>query len=273
MAFGHRPDPEREGRRLPRVRAAASRDPDDRARQLLQRGRGADHRPDRGAAQRAARARRRCARSRSPSSRRSSSSSSAGPTSCEARQLVQERIAQVTPTLPTWASPPWMMPPLSATSRIMKIGLSSDDAEPDRDVVDRLLEDPPAPAARARAWRSVDIYGERLQQRHVQVDPAKLARARRLARPGHGGDRRRRRRRRAAVHRRASTVGTGGFVETGGAAAEHPQRPADRRARGARRGAGRAARRPDAAPRRHRARRRGPPCRSGARPSSTTAPA
>ena len=44
-----------------------------------------------------------------------------------ARQLVQERIAQVTPTLPTWASPPWMMPPLSATSRIMKIGLSSDD--------------------------------------------------------------------------------------------------------------------------------------------------
>ncbi len=44
-----------------------------------------------------------------------------------ARQLVQERIAQVTPTLPTWASPPWMMPPLSATSRIMKIGVSSDE--------------------------------------------------------------------------------------------------------------------------------------------------
>ena len=43
-----------------------------------------------------------------------------------ARQLVQERIAQVTPTLPTWASPPWMMPPLSATSRIMKIGMTSD---------------------------------------------------------------------------------------------------------------------------------------------------
>src|ERR671916_1287808 len=44
-----------------------------------------------------------------------------------ARQLVQERIAQVTPTLPPWAGPPWMMPPLSATSRIMKIGLSSDE--------------------------------------------------------------------------------------------------------------------------------------------------
>jgi len=43
------------------------------------------------------------------------------------RQLVQERIAQVTPTLPNWASPPFMMPPLSATSRIMKIGLSSNE--------------------------------------------------------------------------------------------------------------------------------------------------
>src|SRR5687768_14454496 len=44
-----------------------------------------------------------------------------------ARQLVQERMAQIAPNLPTWAAPPWMMPPLSATSRIMKIGLSSKD--------------------------------------------------------------------------------------------------------------------------------------------------
>src|SRR3954447_7752804 len=48
----------------------------------------------------------------------------------KARQLVQERIAQVPPTLPTWASPPFMMPPLSATSRIMKIGVSSDTVSP-----------------------------------------------------------------------------------------------------------------------------------------------
>ena len=33
----------------------------------------------------------------------------------------------MTPTLPTWASPPVMMQPLSATSRVMKIGLSSDE--------------------------------------------------------------------------------------------------------------------------------------------------
>ena len=43
----------------------------------------------------------------------------------EARQLVTERLATVTPTLPTWAAPPVMIQPLSATSRVMKIGLSS----------------------------------------------------------------------------------------------------------------------------------------------------
>jgi CzcA family heavy metal efflux pump len=92
----------------------------------------------------------------------------------KARQLVQERIAQVTPTLPTWASPPFMMPPLSATSRVMKIGLSSDDLNLIEmssitywKIRQRLLRVPGVAA--------VDIYGERLQQRHVQVDPAKLA--------------------------------------------------------------------------------------------------
>lgn len=45
----------------------------------------------------------------------------------EARQLVQERIEGITPTLPTWSSPPFMIQPLSATSRVMKIGLTSAD--------------------------------------------------------------------------------------------------------------------------------------------------
>ena len=43
----------------------------------------------------------------------------------EARQLVQERLATVAPTLPSWATPPFIMQPLSSTSRTMKIGLSS----------------------------------------------------------------------------------------------------------------------------------------------------
>ena len=92
-----------------------------------------------------------------------------------ARQLVQERIAQVTPSLPTWASPPWMMPPLSATSRIMKIGVSSERMSLMQmssvaywTIRQRLLRVPGVAA--------VDIYGERLQQRHVQVDPHLLAR-------------------------------------------------------------------------------------------------
>ncbi|MGH2742787.1 MAG: efflux RND transporter permease subunit [Thermoleophilaceae bacterium] len=92
----------------------------------------------------------------------------------QARQLVQERLSQITPSLPTWASPPWMKPPLSATSRIMKIGLSSDELNLVEmssitywKIRQRLLRVPGVAA--------VDIYGERLQQRHVQVDPRKLA--------------------------------------------------------------------------------------------------
>ena len=91
-----------------------------------------------------------------------------------ARQLVAERLAQITATLPTWASPPFMMPALSATSRIMKIGLTSDEVN---------LTDLSTIAywkIRARLLRvpgvaQVAIWGERLPQRHVQVDPAKLA--------------------------------------------------------------------------------------------------
>ena len=90
----------------------------------------------------------------------------------KARQLVQERLSQIAPTLPTWASPPFMMPALSATSRILKIGLTSDVVSP-TDLSDCLLEDPRAcfrcPVAQVAIW------GERIPQRHIQVDPKKLA--------------------------------------------------------------------------------------------------
>ena len=92
-----------------------------------------------------------------------------------ARQLVQERVSQVSPNIPTWASPPWMMPALSATSRILKIGITSEELD--------LIE-----LSSISYWKirqhllrvpgvaGVDIYGERLKQRHVQVDPELLAR-------------------------------------------------------------------------------------------------
>jgi CzcA family heavy metal efflux pump len=92
----------------------------------------------------------------------------------KARQLVQERVAQIAHTLPTWAAPPWMMPPLSATSRIMKIGLEPKglnlvemSAVAYWKIRQRLLRVP--------GVAQVNIFGERLQQRHVQVDPRKLA--------------------------------------------------------------------------------------------------
>ena len=90
-----------------------------------------------------------------------------------ARQLVQERLATVTPTLPTWASPPFIMQPLSATSRVMKIGLSSDEVsliEMSRisywNIRPRLLGVP--------GVANVAIWGERLQMLQVQVEPTRL---------------------------------------------------------------------------------------------------
>jgi CzcA family heavy metal efflux pump len=90
-----------------------------------------------------------------------------------ARQLVQERLEAVTPTLPTWSSPPFMIQPLSSTSRVMKIGLSSNRLS--------LIEMSTIAYWKIRARllqvpgvANVPIWGERLQQMHVQVDPQKL---------------------------------------------------------------------------------------------------
>jgi CzcA family heavy metal efflux pump len=92
-----------------------------------------------------------------------------------ARQLVSERINTITPTLPTWAAPPVMIQPLSATSRVMKIGLSSKTMS----LID--MSTLSYWKIRARLLRvpgvaNVPIWGERLQQLHVQVDPGTLNR-------------------------------------------------------------------------------------------------
>jgi CzcA family heavy metal efflux pump len=131
-----------------------------------------------------------------------------------ARQLVQERLAGITAQLPTWASPPFMMPPLSSTARVMKIGLTSDELS---------LIDMSAIAywkIRSRLLRvpgvaQVMIYGERLHQRHVQVDPEKLAAhgvslATVMEETADAMD--------AGVLQfsEAFTVGTGGFIESNG---------------------------------------------------------
>jgi CzcA family heavy metal efflux pump len=90
-----------------------------------------------------------------------------------ARQLVAERLATVTPTLPTWASPPVMLQPLSATSRVMKIGLSSKRLSTiDMSMISYWT-------IRARLLRvpgvaNVTIYGERIKMLQVQADPDRL---------------------------------------------------------------------------------------------------
>jgi CzcA family heavy metal efflux pump len=93
-----------------------------------------------------------------------------------ARQLVSERMALATKSLPTWAAPPFMMPPLSSTSRIMKIGITSKD----KSVMDlsmlaywnirqRLLGVP--------GVANIAIWGEQLKMLQVMVDPKRLAAA------------------------------------------------------------------------------------------------
>lgn len=92
----------------------------------------------------------------------------------EARQLVAERLAVATTTLPTWAAPPVMLPPLSSTARTMKIGISSKERSVTElsmitywKIRQRLLRVP--------GVANVAIWGERIQMPQVQVDPARMA--------------------------------------------------------------------------------------------------
>jgi Cu/Ag efflux pump CusA len=93
-----------------------------------------------------------------------------------ARQHVSERVAAITPNLPTWAAPPSMIQPLSATSRVLKVGLTSTD--PDVDMIDMSMI--AYWKIRARLLRvpgvaNVPIWGERLEMLQVQTDPQRMA--------------------------------------------------------------------------------------------------
>lgn len=91
----------------------------------------------------------------------------------KARQLVQERVATVTPTLPSWSTPPVIIQPLSATSRIMKIGISSQD----RTLIEQSMLafwNIRAKLLQVPGVANVAIWGQRKQMLHVQVDPERL---------------------------------------------------------------------------------------------------
>ena len=166
-----------------------------------------------------------------------------------ARQLVRSGWPRSPRRCPTWASPPYMMPALSATSRIMKIGLTSDTVN----MID--MSTIAYWKIRARLLRvdgvaQVAIWGERLPQRHVQVDPEKLAAARRHPAAGHGRRLGRAGRRPAALLRRRRGRHRR-FRRGRRPAAQRPPRAADRRTRAAGQGAGDRARRQGAAAGRH----------------------
>lgn len=89
-----------------------------------------------------------------------------------ARQMVQERLTQ-TFALPNVSLPPTMLQPLSSTSRVMMVGLSSDTLTPIEigvlakwNIKPRLMGVP--------GVANVAIWGERERQLQVQVDPARL---------------------------------------------------------------------------------------------------
>ena len=130
----------------------------------------------------------------------------------EARQLVAERIASVTPTLPTWASPPVILQPLSATSRVMKIGLTSDE----HSLIDMSMASYWTIRSRllsVEGVANIAIWGERLRMLQIQVEPDKMAQhdvalEDVMAATAEGLD--------AGLLQftSGSTIGTGGFIET-----------------------------------------------------------
>lgn len=91
----------------------------------------------------------------------------------KARQLVQERVALVAPTLPAVARPPVLLSPLSSTSRVLKIGLQSETLSQIElstlavwTIRPRLMS--------VSGVANVAIWGQRDRELQVRVDPAKL---------------------------------------------------------------------------------------------------
>ncbi len=189
-----------------------------------------------------------------------------------ARQHVAERIALISPQLPTWASPPFMIQPLSATSRVMKIGLTSTD--PDLDMID--LSMTTYWKIRTRLMRvpgvaNVPIWGERIEMPTIQIDPKRLRRAQRRPRRRLRRPRRMRWTRVCFQYSDGNYIGRGGFIDTADQPLSGPARPADRQGRGPGRCSRGVAGRQDAPRRRRRRPRAGARGRWSATPSSTTA--
>ena len=94
----------------------------------------------------------------------------------KARQMIQERLT-LAYTLPNVAKPPVIMQPVSATNRFMMVGLSSTKIDAtELSLLARWTLKPRLSGVPGVA--NVAIWGQRLRQLHVQVDPNRLRDAR-----------------------------------------------------------------------------------------------
>ncbi|HEX8057151.1 MAG TPA: efflux RND transporter permease subunit [Novosphingobium sp.] len=92
-----------------------------------------------------------------------------------ARQLVQERVTAAQARLPVNVRAPIMLPPLSATSRALKIGLTSDKLTPVQ--LSELVRWTIRPKLMGvPGVANVAVWGQRDRQLQVLVDPARLQR-------------------------------------------------------------------------------------------------
>jgi CzcA family heavy metal efflux pump len=93
-----------------------------------------------------------------------------------ARQMIQERLT-LAYTLPNVASPPVILQPLSTTSRFMMIAVSSKTVEPtELSLLARWTIKPKLTGVPGVA--NVAIWGSRVRQLHVHIDPNRLRDAR-----------------------------------------------------------------------------------------------
>jgi CzcA family heavy metal efflux pump len=94
----------------------------------------------------------------------------------KARQMIQERLT-LAYTLPNVAQPPVILQPLSATSRVMMVGVASQKVEPtELSLLARWTIKPKLLGVPGVA--NVAIWGQRLRQLHVRIDTDRLRDAR-----------------------------------------------------------------------------------------------
>lgn len=92
----------------------------------------------------------------------------------DAQRLVNERVNTVRVSLPSWASSPIVLPPVSATGRVLHIGMSSDQCSIEElsriaywKIRPRLLQ--------VDGVAGVNLWNERQPTVQLQLDPKKLA--------------------------------------------------------------------------------------------------